>query len=221
MTECEEWHEFKFCTVNNIFILGDNQTASSGLVNAGKYPSLVIIPPYVNGKEVKEIGAYSLKNCPLIKEIIIEARITQINIYATWGCASLEKIKIPNTCLYIFNSGIHIWNSTLKSGVTNPGTSRVMFEPNSKISFIGYQGISYRENIYLYFCNKVNPSFSSGAFNCNKKLVVYSPVSFIFNGKRTNSSEYFSACSIPKTCLIQRKRRMQFYLCIILLISNK
>ena len=194
MVDCYKWHEFKYCVVNGILVLGDNATAKSGLVSSGTYPSIVNIPFSVNGKEVKQIGAYSLEFCPLIKEIKIRAKITQINKHALWGCASLEKITIPNSCMYIFKSAIHVWNSSLGNEKTNPGTTEVIFLPNSKLAFIEMQGISYRENMYLYFCSYVNPKLDTYAFKWTINVVAFSPYSFTFNGTSTVIKNFPSLC---------------------------
>ena len=208
MTDCVAWQEFKFCTKNKKFILGDNETIGSGLVKVGVYPQLVIIPPYVNQREVQEIGYSALSDCPLIKEIIIEARITQINQEAFWACTSLEKITIPNTCLYIFSSAIHIWNSSRGIWDKTPGTSIVIFEPNSKLAFIGIHGISYRRNIHIYLCNKVHTKLDSESIGFTDNIITFSPISFVFNRKLTNTSKYSSLCSTYRTCKYQKNTRL-------------
>ena len=221
MSGCEIWHELRFCTNSNVFMLGDNFTKKSGLANSSFCPTLVIIPPNVNGKEVREIGAYALSDCPLIKEIIINARITQINSHAFFASASLEKINIPNTCLYILDSALDFWNQSLGDHITNPGTSKVFFEPNSKIAFIDNHGISYRENVHIYFCSAVSPRLHKYAFAVTSNVVVYSRVSFIFNGKRTNTSNYSSLCSMPRTCPRPNSRNLGTMLYVyVLLVSS-
>ena len=55
---CGEWHEFAYYIVNNKCILGNNQ--SSALISGKQLPEIVIIPEYVNGHPVLELGKKQL-----------------------------------------------------------------------------------------------------------------------------------------------------------------
>ena len=175
MTLCGQWNEFNYYLVSNKCILGNN--ASVSLISGKTCPDTIIIPETVNNYTVEEIGKNSLSNLPF-KELIILARITQINSGATWGCKNLEKVIIPNTCLYLFNSAIHVWDSSLGDDVSNPGITNVYFEPNSKIAFLDVQAICYRENMNIYFCNSVFPKIIQSAFNNVRNLMIHCPVYF-------------------------------------------
>ena len=198
--KCGEWNGLSFYLINNICILGNNQTSALSDVNL--CPETVIIPPKVNGYSVLELGRYSLTHCKNMKELIILARITQINEYATWACENLVKVNIPYTCKYIFYSGIHMWNSTRNERVPTPGTANITFEPNSQLTFIGPQGISFRENVNIFFCSKVNMINVDGYPFAFTNPHFFSPYKF-----RLTESIYVSSNSIlPSLCVTQEKK---------------
>lgn len=193
MADCETWSVYNFCTVNNKFILGDNKTKA--IISGQNCPDDIYIPRTVNGKGVQEIGANSFSGCTNIKKIIIKARITQINSHAFESCRSITSVFLPSSLMYIFECGIHIWNRDLGNEVTNPGTTEVRFERGSNLKFIGFQGISYRENIILYFCNSVSVSFGETPFKWSKRVLAISPFEFTFNGAKTYKSSEIDCCN--------------------------
>ena len=68
-SDCESDKKLKFCTVNGVFMLGDNTTDyQNGLITFDDYPDTIIIPRKIGKKEVKEIGQYSLAHCYLLKK---------------------------------------------------------------------------------------------------------------------------------------------------------
>ena len=220
---CSTWHEIKLCTVNNTFIVGNNSTTSkNGLADASNEPEILIIPPEVDKQEIKEIGKHAFAYCKQIREVIIEARIIQINERTFLGCEKIEKITIPNTCKYIFHSAIDLYNAS-KGSVTNPGTTKIYFEANSKISFIYSHGISYKENFLLYTCEEIKPKTDGQSFIAVTNLMIYSPVSFVFNKIRSTTIGFSSHCSTykKKTCLCARRRTYDIFVIIenILLIK--
>ena len=133
---CQVWHEIKCCTVNGRLIVGDNTTLSgNGLASTSNEPEILIIPPSINGVEIKEIGQYSFYQRKKIRRLVIEARIEQIGSHAFFGCEVLDEINIPNSLTMLCHSAIDLFNSS-RGSVTNPGTTRIYFEANSKLKYI-------------------------------------------------------------------------------------
>ena len=192
-TTCGEWNEFAYFFVNNKCILGNNQ--SRALISGKQLPEIVIIPQYVNGHPVLELGVNSLSHNTIIREIVILARITQINYNAMRCCTNLEKINIPSSCLYIFDSGIHMFNSSMPDHTPTPGVTNVIFEPNSKIQYIDGQGISYRETINIFFCSPVKPILHRFAFS-DSNPQFFSPYNFWLSSK----TFVHSNVGLPEIC---------------------
>ena len=201
MSDCEYSNEFKYCNVEGIFMLGDNSTnVKNALKDDAKCPELVEIPVSVNGRKVEEIGYKAFEECNNIKEIRIYARITRINSHAFWECSSLERIYLPSTLQYIYDSGIHTYNSSVGNEIPNPGLTEVIFQKNSHLKFIGSQGISYRENMHIYICEEISPEFDKKPFNWAKNVRIFSPYSFHFYEYDTIVTPYLSFCINPLTC---------------------
>ena len=218
--DCGVYNEFSYYFVNGKCILGDNST--SAFISGKTCPKTIIIPPKVNDNPVLEIGCNAIYNLVNLRELIILARITQINSRGIYSCPNLEKVNVPNTCLYIFYSGIHMWNHTLGNHVPNPGTTNVTFEPNTQIAYISYHGIVYRENINIFFCNKVNLTTNGDPFQfSNTKL--YSPYSY-----RLTSSYYVnsiqnlpSICNVPQISLYCKKNNHKIVFKILFILISE
>ena len=201
MSNCIEYLNVKYCFVNNIFIVGDN--VSRALISTPQN-GIIFIPYKINDNEIKEIGANSFSSCNTIEQVTIEARITQINEYAFGWCAKLERINIPNTCKIIQKWGIQTYNTTLGNSLPNPYKSlTIFFEANSKIKYIDTHGISYRENVNIYTCERINPILNPETFKKVTNLKIYSPASFVLNKIRSTTREYSSQCK--RIISIQRK----------------
>ena len=94
-------------------MLGDNSTDIHNALLAGKSePEVLTIPRIVNGFSVQQIGYSGLNQCHNIKKIIIEARITLINMLGFAEMKSLTFISLPNTLEYIYGWGIHFYDPT-------------------------------------------------------------------------------------------------------------
>ena len=208
MTDCVGWHELKFCKYEDIYILGNySEEPKNGILEGKDYSDVIVIPPFVSGHEIKEIGKYSLCECVNVKEIIIEARITRIQRHAMFECTNLVKIKLPNTLKYIDSFAIDIWNRSIVNN-KNPGVTEVFFEPNSQLSHIDSHGLSYRERFIVYLCNPINATVDTNAFAKVNYLEIRSPYSFKSLGKRTITSNYSSICTITKKFTCKRKREI-------------
>ena len=136
MTDCVEYEEFRYCTVDGVFMLGNNtEVHRNGLIKYNVYPSTVLIPRIVDNKAVYEIGSYALFECTEIKRIIIEARITRIGSHAICSMKSLEYIRLPNTLEILEDFSLHFWD-LVENYHPAPGIATVIFEPNSKLKII-------------------------------------------------------------------------------------
>ena len=184
--DCYDYNDFKYCNVNNIFMLGDNSTnIHNALVSGKSEPDVVTIPRTVNGIAVQQIGRMALFKCHYIKKIIIEARITLINQNGFAEMKSLTFISLPNTLEYIYEWGIHLYNPEYPDGTPNPGSATIIFEPGSKLKHIGNHGISYKDTINIYICEPVNPLINKNGIVFINNLNIYSLHDFIINGTKS------------------------------------
>ena len=201
MSDCVEYLNVRYCFVNNTFIVGDNE--SYALISE-PLNGTIFIPFKIGENEVKEIGARSFMGCISLEQVTIEARITQINDRAFVSCEKLQKINVPNTCTIIQGWGLQTYNITYGGYRPNPYKSfTIFFEPNSRIKYIDTRGISFRVNVNIYTCERINPNIVSDTFKEVKNLKIYSPVSFVFNNISSITKNYSSQCKIPNT--IHRK----------------
>ena len=217
MSGCIEYLNVRYCFVNSIFIVGDN--VSCALVS-NPQNGIIFIPYKINDTEVKELGAKSFSQCRTIEQVTIEARITQINKYAFLECEKLERINIPNTCKIIQPWGIQTYNATLGKSLPNPYKSlTIFFEANSKIKYIDTHGISYREDVNIYTCERINPILNSETFKGVTNLKIYSPASFVLNKTRSTTREFSSQCkriiSIQRKCSNKNTVSLFFYVLLL------
>ena len=219
---CEEYGDFYYCLRGGKYILGDNSSSSANaLITNHVCPEKIIVPVYVNGHKIEEIGSHALQGCNKIRILVIKARITQINEYAFYEGTSLREVYLPNTLINIMAHSIHVWNRTLGSGVVNPGVTEIFFEKNSKLAFINDQGISYRENMILYTCTAINPKLHTYAFNIVSRLTIISPMVFSIKGSYSvQSSLYNCGMRDGKTCDAQRRQSSSWYCVLIVILSN-
>lgn len=219
MENCIEYEEIYYCRVNGAFSVGTGSSSAKNAVVKSPLKSHILIPKAVKENEVKEIAVNAFFECSELSEVTIEARIVKINHHAFCRCCSLTKINIPNTCESIDAWGIQTYNIS-SNDATNPFKSlNVYFEPNSKLKAIEQIGIALRENVNLYFCEKVNVEINKDAFQSVTNLKVYSPFSFTFNGIRTITKNYSSLCYVPKTCFRQTKKYLHLSMCFSILFS--
>ena len=197
MSECIKYHEFCFYWVNNTFMVGDNTTTvRNGLINQSNCPDVVVIPLSVEGHKVEQIGQYSFYSCPQIKVLIIEARITCINLQAFRRNFNLQRIYLPNTLKEIYGWGIQMYDPNSIEEVPSHGSVDIIFEPNSQLSHLSDHSISYKENVNVYICDHVQPSSTGNPFARVINLRLFSPISFNILGRNTIISNYTSLCSV-------------------------
>ena len=189
--ECYNHSEFKYCIVNNAFMLGDNSTEHHNALLPDKTePEIFTIPRTVNGIPVEQIGQCALFQCFHIKKIIIEARITLINSHSFSDMKSLTFISLPYTLEYIYEWGIHFYDPFIHGEpnieyMINPGSATIVFETNSRLKYIGNHGISYKDTINIYFCEPVYPKIHEKGVIYTNNLNVFSLYNFTFNNTQS------------------------------------
>jgi len=129
------WHDFAgdFCSACRIekfsqgllYELINNETEYS-VIGIGVCTDLdIIIPAQYNGKPVTNIGAFSFRNCGLLKSVKIPNSITSIGYFAFEECDSLKSIEIPNSVTSIddnaFSDCDSLTSITIGEGVKSIG----------------------------------------------------------------------------------------------------
>ena len=218
---CDVYDLFNFCLVNDKYIIGDNSTNRTNALISGKTcPETLIIPAFIKGHKIEEIGCNAFSFCNNIKTLIIRARITQINEFAFQASTSLTTIYLPSTLRYIFQYGIHIWNESKGSGKTTPGITNIYIEKNSRLSYMGFQGISYKEFVYINTCEAINPVTHQHVFGWTNKVYTVAPVIYTIRSSQSIVSPnlwciYGETVANPHT-----KCSNRFLLCIILVLLS-
>ena len=180
--DCYFYDQFKYCNVNGVFMLGNGTDyPHNALDNNITGPQTLIVPRSVHGMAVQEIGHRALFQCLNIKKIIIEARITVIRNEGISQMKSLEYISLPNTLTRIEDWGIHFYDPELPNYTPNNGSATIVFEPNSRLSYVGNHGISYKETLNIYFCDPVYPVLDPATFFRVTHLHIYSMFQFSLN----------------------------------------
>ena len=216
LTDCYEENNLRFCRSGDFYIVGTNGSKfQNGFVNPEKITSRIFIPAYVNGIPVREIGSSSLATSPIIENVIIEARINQINMYAFYRDFHLVQINIPNTCQFLFRSAI---NTADSDGIPPPnsyGLLNVFFEPNSKIRLIGHHALAYRAMVHISICDKVSVGTHTDTFK-RSSVVIYSPFHFMIGKIPTTTTNFSSFCMMNKMTFTEKKRLI-FKYCLVIL----
>ena len=164
----------------NFFIVG-TQNISSTDTSFNAYPNAVpngstieeiTIPKEIGGVPVLEIAGRAFRRCFSLKTVVINARLTRINMYAFYECINLTNINIPSSCEVIGHCAISCINNTK----TANGSLAVKFEPNATIKYIGEFGIERKEVIIIFFCGYEPPKVQNRAlFYGSTYNVVFAP----------------------------------------------
>ena len=194
MVECLIYGSLRYCTVNGVFMVGDNtSTPRNGLFEPNNCPNLLVIPFSVQGKKVEQIGSLSFYECHQINIIIIEAMITVIHHAAFERSFNLQRVYLPNTLEIIYGWGFQMYNGSSVSA--SHGSVDFIFEPNSKLRYIGDHAMSYKEHVNIFICDYMNPSFNGNPFASVVNVTFFSPKSFHIYGRNTITENYFPLCS--------------------------
>ena len=205
--DCFKENNIWFCKRKGVLIVGNNKTEEyQNAVVTQPIQNKIVIPVSIRGEKIRELGSYSFSNCTTLTHVNIQARIYQINQEAFWQCKRLEEIRIPSTCIFIFQWGIQTHDPSLGTSAINTyKTLNIIFESRSRLKFLDDHAISYRENVNIFFCNKVEPEFHERALFRTTNVRVYSPSSFVFHGNNTIPFSYTEHCYSRQTCKIQKR----------------
>ena len=180
MSNCIGYKGIKYCSFDDYLIVGTNiSTNANALIDRNQ--DHIHIPLEINGTEIKELGQFAFNGCKSLISVLIEARITQIGMFCFAECCKLERITIPNTCLYIMGWGIQTHNSEFTNEANKYKKLEVFFEPNSQISNLGTSNLNFKEYIHIYFSEPVYPTVGEELF-VQSNVSIMSPIPFKIAG---------------------------------------
>jgi len=190
---------FNVNKINDKWIIGTNSTYNvrNGLTNWSSLGPILVIPSVIDNHIIDEIGTFAFYNCQEIEEVFIGNGIKQINERGFSYCLNLRSIIIPPTIEIIGKFGIHCCNmsseglyGTYNEKNTGRGTLIVTFLHESRISYVGFYGISRKENIIIYFLGKTHPFGDPDPFakSMVSSVNVYAP--FVSRFLKTRTLRY-------------------------------
>ena len=181
----------------------------------------VIIPEYVQGYPVLEIGCYAFESCLSLSTVMIKAKILQINDCAFHRCKSLTSINIPPTCEYIGYAAISCFIDNGITQITSNGVLLVRFEPNSTIKYIDQYGIERKQVIIIYSCGNNPPTVSDNAlYNGATDRYLFAPEQMTWGGVEAtvNTDACITMSELfdfkQRTCL-RKKEHLSLYMAFV------
>ena len=192
---------------NGKYIIGTNETtAGNGYINKDIAGSVLTIPSKIDEKKIEEIGQYAFHRCFNIEEVFISDSIRAINQWAISDCYNLRSIIIPPSVEFIGTVGIHTYNRTKRNiysnlplkSYTSKGVLNVVFQPHSRIQYIGEFGISRKENIIVHY-------YDHGLFSCHSDIFYISVIQRVKIISPYSSSFCGYPTSYIRTCQSQRR----------------
>ena len=213
-----------YSKINNKWIVGTNSSISGNAVPSNqKAPSNLIIPKFVRGHKIFEIGSFAFRDHKEIISVNIYADLTQINHHSFSLCSGISFINIPSSVQYIFNF-------TLFFGIDNSIQSKivttVVFEQDSQLKFIDRYNFCSTKSITIYFCSSTNPTFITPIFQNVNDIIIYTTQSQNVFGKATKKDSnictnlnIFQYFLYSKTCRINNKCISLFVLHFCIIIS--
>ena len=119
-------------------------------------------------KFFKKVKKYAI----IIVDILTEVRIgryVKIIEDSAFRCAySLRKIIIPPSVTFVGNFSIR---TAFENSSSNFESLDVFFEPNSRLNYVGFYGISGSRNINLYHCSCRKPDIVYNQFFIVNQLI--------------------------------------------------
>ena len=189
-----------FTNKNDFLIVGTNDTDVEGNAIKEGYvaPNIVQIPYEVNGTLIKEIGSSAFCRVSSIREVFIEAKITQINRCAFYKCPNLARINIPSTVTLMGVSAIDL-RLIEKKQVSN-GRAIIIFEQNSHLQYLSNASICNKRTMTIYICNIISPKADFYVFGSVSNLHIYSPYSFQIANVNTTNGPCLPSSLCIKSC---------------------
>ncbi|MDY5928438.1 MAG: leucine-rich repeat domain-containing protein [Candidatus Onthovivens sp.] len=171
------------------FTVNESGETITGLTEAGKTQTELVIPYKINGKEITTLysgvvsGASILKGNSIITKVIIPNSVTSIGEYAFYDCRSLVSINIPHSVTSIGDgafsdcrlTSIEIPNSvtSISADVFNNCYSLKSINiPNSVVSVGNYVFSTCTSLTKIEIPNSVT-SIGEGAFDECTSLTIY------------------------------------------------
>lgn len=112
----------------------------TGVTNAGKTLTEIVIPSVIDGVTITEIADYAIEYCLNLTSVVIPDTVTKIGIKAFDRCYALESVVLPDTISYIGNGAFS--QCTSLESITIP-------DGINTIGFYMFTGCSSLKEIYI------------------------------------------------------------------------
>ena len=178
---------FVISYVNGTHMYGTNKTeARNGVKNWELIGPKLILPSYLDGKEITEVGQFAFCRCYYLKELFIDEGIKVLNDHAFGYCPNLTSIIIPPSVECIMYCSLHAYNESCET-YTSVGTMKVTFAGDSMIKYIDHYSITRKEHVVIIFNGKTSPIYGNDPFyrRVIKSIKVYSTFTHSFCGVRS------------------------------------
>ena len=194
---------------------------ANGHENGTNAQGPLVIPYEVYGVPVKEIRAYSFRNCVKITSVTVYANLNIIHDGAFYYLPSVSSIiflgVVQEISIYVFSMCRYV---NLNLPLRDPNHKYIIvFYQNSPILSIGKNAFEYTSNFTIYLHSKHLPSFGNNIFHKadTSTIQIYGPIHGLsFAGI---SVEYSPNCinRHPQTCKFsQKKSFLLYFICFLI-----
>ena len=105
------------------FTVNSTGETITGLTDAGKTQTELVIPYKINGKEITSIGSQAFVNCTSLTSVNVPNSVTSIGGGAFVYCTSLTSVNVPNSVTSIGNQAFYSCTSLTSVNIPNSVTS--------------------------------------------------------------------------------------------------